>query len=388
MGHLTTRLRDREWIERRREQRVAALYRLTRNLAACDSRDDAVREVLAQVKATFGLNAAALLRDESGTFVGMAHPASTWHLSSKEEGVAAWAFQNKRPAGCGTDALPDAGGLHLPLLVADRVEGVLAVELAPETVLAPEPRELLEAFASQLAIVAEKERLAHVQRRAQVVAASERLQKTLFDSVSHELKTPIATIRAALEQPEVDAREIHRANERLRRTVDQLLDATRIEAGMLKPTLEWCDPVELARDAMQHADLAPGALEFYSPGELPSIRVDAGLVMQALTTLLQNSATHGTSRDPAALALHRDGDAVVFEVADRGPGLPQGGEEKVFEKFYRASGAPTGGVGLGLSIARRLAEVHGGTLTAENRPGGGARFTLRLPIGGEMKLPA
>jgi two-component system sensor histidine kinase KdpD len=170
--------------------------------------------------------------------------------------------------------------------------------------------------------------------------------------------------------------------------VDQLLDATRIEAGLLKPTLEWCDPVELARDAFQHAEIAPGAVEFHSPGELPSIRVDAGLVMQALTTLLQNSATHGTSREPAALAIHRDGGAVVFEVADRGTGLPPGAEEKVFQKFYRAPGAPAGGVGLGLPIARQLAEVHGGTLTAENRPGGGARFTLRLPIGGELKLPA
>jgi two-component system sensor histidine kinase KdpD len=169
--------------------------------------------------------------------------------------------------------------------------------------------------------------------------------------------------------------------------VDQLLDATRIEAGMLKPTLEWCDPAELARDAIQHAEIAPEVLGFQPPGDLPLIRVDAGLVIQALATLLQNATTHGTAREPAGLTIRPDSGALIFEVADCGVGLPPGEEEKVFEKFYRAPGVPAGGVGLGLSIARQLAEVHGGTLTAQNRPAGGARFTLRLPIGGEPKLP-
>ena len=387
IGQLTSRLRDRERLEHRREQRANALYQLTRQLAAATSRDEAVREVLAQVRKNFALNAAALLRDDTGAFAGNAHPASTWALSSKEEGVAAWAFQNKRPAGRDTDTLPDGEGLHLPLIVADRVEGVLAVELGAAGGLVPEQRELLEAFASQLAIVAEKERLAQAQRRAQVVAESERLQKTLFDSVSHELKTPMAAIRAALDQPEVNRDEIRRANDRLRRTVDHLLDATRIESGMLKPVIEWCDAGELAREACDIAAVGGRVLVDIAP-DLPPLRVDHGLITQALATLVDNAAIYGSPHEPALLTVRRNGEFIRFEVADRGAGLAPGAEEKVFEKFFRLPGSPAGGVGLGLSIARHLAEAHGGTLTAENRPAGGARFILQLPIGGDLKLPA
>jgi two-component system sensor histidine kinase KdpD len=102
--------------------------------------------------------------------------------------------------------------------------------------------------------------------------------------------------------------------------------------------------------------------------------------------LLHNAARHGNSHDPTTLSIVQDDQFICFDIADRGPGIPHGSEERIFEKFFRAPGA-TGGVGLGLSIARRLAEAHGGSLTAENRPAGGARFTLRLPIGGELRLP-
>jgi two-component system sensor histidine kinase KdpD len=280
-----------------------------------------------------------------------------------------------------------SSAVYLPLLVADRMEGVLAVELANQRALGANQRPLLEAFATQLAVMVEKERLARAHRRAEVLLEAEKLQKTLFDSVSHELKTPIAAISAALDQPVLDRFEIARANDRLRRSVEHLLDATRIESGMLKPTLEWCDPVELARDAIARAGLAHDQVCIDAPAELPSIRIDAGLLQQALATLLHNGATHGNSLEPCVLAIRHEEDLIRFDVTDRGPGLAHGHEEKLFEKFYRGPRSSTGGLGLGLSIARRLAEAHGGTLTSENRPAGGARFTLRVPIGGELHLP-
>lgn len=387
VGHLTTRLHERERLGRRREERATALYQLTRALAAADSLEEAVRVIMSQLGKTFKLKAAALLRDESGAFMAESHPASTWSLPAKEEGVAAWVFQNRQAAGRTTDTLPDGAALHLPLLVADRVEGVLSLELVGESILAPEQRELLEAFAAQLAVVAEKERLAAAQRHALVVAASERLQKTLFDSVSHELKTPIATISAALDQGEVDLGELRRANERLRRTVENLLDATRLESGMVKLSQEWCEPAELAMEAIECAGLGSGEVNVEVIGEPPPIRVDASLIQQALATLLLNSSTHGASARPISLVIRRVDRGVQFEVADHGRGLPEGLEEKVFEKFYRVPGSPAGGLGLGLSIARRLAEAHGGSLVAKNRPGGGASFLLCIPIGGELRLP-
>lgn len=387
VGHLTSRLRDRELLERRREARSAALYQLTRQLAAATNRDTAVREVLAQIQKVFRFNAAALLRDENGTFTGTAHPASIWRLSSKEEGVAAWAFQRRRPAGRGTDALPDAEGLHLPLLVSDRVEGVLAVEIPVSNVLASEQRELLDAFATQLAVVAEIHRLAIAERRIQVLIESERLQKTLFDSVSHELKTPIAAIAAALDQRGSDRQEIRKANDRLRHTVDHLLSVTRIESGLLKPTVEWCDAADLVREATDLA-AAAGRLQIKIAPEVPLIRIDPGLTAQALATLIENAVVHGASPAPPQISASRVGERVRFEVSDSGAGLPPGTEEKVFAKFFRVPGTPAGGLGLGLAIARQLIEAQGGTLTARNRTGGGASFLLELPIGGEAKLPA
>lgn len=386
ISHLTSRLHDRERLERRHEQRSRALYQLTRALAAATTRDQAVRHVLAQIQSTFGFHAAALLRDDQGAFSGCPHPDSTWHLSAKEEGVAGWAFQKKRPAGRGTDALPDAEGLHIPLLVNERVEGVLAVQMPSGAVLGSEQRELLEAFAGQLAIVAEIHRLALEERKAQVLAESERFQKTLFDSVSHELKTPIAAIGAALDQPELHRDELRAANDRLRRAVEHLLDATRIESGMLKPMPEWADPGELAHEAVNTA-AAEGKVHVALEPDAPMIRVDPGLTAQALATLIENALNHGASHEPPVLTVRREAETMRFEVADRGRGIPPGEEEKIFHKFKRAPGTPSGGLGLGLSIARHLAEAQGGTLIAENRPAGGARFILALPIGGEPKLP-
>jgi len=268
-----------------------------------------------------------------------------------------------------------------------RVEGVLSVELPPDSVLPPEQRELLEAFATQLAVIAENDRLASVQQRSLVLAESERLQKTLFDSVSHELKTPIAAISAALEQPAIDRSELARANDRLRRTVEHLLDATRLETGLLKASREWCDPVELAREAITRAGVPEDQIQLEETRELPAIRVDSALIAQALSILLHNAFTYGRSSEPILLRIEKEHDFMCFEVSDRGPGLPRGWEERIFEKFQRAPGSPAGGIGLGLSIARYLAEVHGGTLVGANRTGGGARFRLRLPTGGPLHLP-
>jgi two-component system sensor histidine kinase KdpD len=223
-------------------------------------------------------------------------------------------------------------------------------------------------------------------QRAQVLAESERLQKTLFDSISHELKTPIAAIHAALDQPEVNRDEIRKANERLRRTVEHLLSATRIESGLLKPVPEWCDIGELARDACALA-AAGERVQLDIDPSAPLLRVDAGLTTQALVILVENALTHGAASDPAMLGVRHDPENIRLDVADRGKGLPQGMEEKVFEKFFRAPGAPAGGVGLGLSIARQLIQAQGGALIAENRAAGGARFIVTLPIGGKPKLP-
>jgi two-component system sensor histidine kinase KdpD len=382
IGHLATKLREGEQSERRREERATALYRLTRALAASRDLDEALPKVFSLIKDSFQSNAALWLRDENGL---SCHPASKFIPSSKDESVAMWSFQKKQSAGKSTDTLPDADALHVPLVTGDRAVGVLTVRLThPLTI---EQRDLLDAFGAQLALFVNKERALEQSRVAQIDRQSQKLQKTLFDSVSHELKTPLAAISTALHQPHVDRGELQQAVRRLTRTVDHLLDATRLESGLLRPVREWCDPGELLREAIARAGLTEHEMKVNIAKNLPAISVDVHLIQQALGALLSNAAAHGTSDQPIEVSAMRDDSTLIFSVADHGPGLLPGEENKVFEKFYRGPRTAPGGLGLGLSIARQLVEAHGGQIVAQNREGGGARFSIRLPIGEAMRLP-
>jgi len=382
VAHLATQLREREQSERRREERATALYRFTRALAASSDLDEALPKILSLIKNSFQADAAVWLCDETGLTY---HPASTFAPSSKDESVAAWAFQKKQSAGKSTDTLPDADALHVPLVTGDRAEGVLTVRLSNPLTL--EQRELLDAFAAQLALFVNKERALEESRAAQVARQSQKLQKTLFDSVSHELKTPLAAMSVALQQPQPDRSELQQAVRRLTRTVDHLLDATRLESGLLQPVREWCDPGELLREAVAMSGVKENAVKMHIANNLPAISVDAHLIEQAVSTLLSNAAAHGTSNRPIEVSAARDDSMLVISVADHGPGLAPGEENKVFEKFYRGPATAPGGLGLGLSIARQLVEAHGGQIAAQNREEGGSRFSIRLPIGEPMQLP-
>src|ERR1700757_2530000 len=248
IGHLATQLHEREQAERRREERATALYRLTRALAASRDLSEALPKVFQLIKDFFQADAAVWLRDENGL---TQHPASTFVPSKKDESVAMWAFQKKQAAGKSTDTLPDSECLHVPLVTGDRAEGVLSVRLSTSPTL--EQRELLDAFAAQLALFLNKERALEESRAAQVSQQSQKLQKALFDSVSHELKTPLAAMSVALQQLDPNPAELQHAVARLTRTVDHLLDATRLESGLLQPVREWCDPAEIVRESVAHA---------------------------------------------------------------------------------------------------------------------------------------
>jgi two-component system sensor histidine kinase KdpD len=381
IGHLATKLREREQSERRREERATALYRFTRALAASTDLDEALPKILSLIKDSFQADAAVWLRDDSGL---SCHSAGAFVPSSKNESVAAWAFQKKQSAGKSTDTLPDADALHIPLVTGDRAEGVLTVRLDRSPTL--EQRELLDAFAAQLALFVNKERALEESRAVQVARQSQRLQKALFDSVSHELKTPLAAMSGALQQQQSDRAELQQAVRRLTRTVDHLLDATRLESGLLQPVREWCEPADLLREAVAATGLNDNDVRINVAKNLPTIFVDSRLIQQALGALLSNAVGHGNL--PIDLSAARDDSMLVISVADHGPGLAPGEENKVFEKFYRGPRTRPGGLGLGLSIARQLIEAHSGEIVARNREGGGARFSIRLPLGEPMRLPS
>ncbi|MGB8166655.1 MAG: sensor histidine kinase KdpD [Chthoniobacteraceae bacterium] len=382
IGTLTARLRERERAERHGEERATALYRIAGGLATSAGLADAVKVVGRELDTLFRAQSAVLLAADGELNM---QPGATLPITEKELSVAGWAFQQKQAAGRFTDTLPDAEALHLPLLAGERSEGVLLIR--PAATLTHQQRELLGGIAAQLAMYVAKERALAANRAAQVEAQSERLQKALFDSISHELKTPLAVLSAALEQPQPDTAEMRQAVRRLTRTVGLLLDATRIESGQLQLRREWCEPGELAVEALALAETGKDRVEVQVAADTPLLLVDAGLFAQALSLLLANAVQYSPAESPITLTLTSDANAATFAVLDRGPGFGPGEEVRAFEKFHRGSGHGTGGLGLGLAIARQLVEAHGGTIGAQNRDGGGARVWIRLPVTQRPQLP-
>ena len=235
----------------------------------------------------------------------------------------------------------------------------------------------------------------HLAAQVQLAKDSERLRKTLLDCVSHELKTPLAAIDAASQEllrlaPDAGqtemfrelAGEIHDGSNRLNRVVNNLLDMNRLESGVIRPKYEWCDVRELLQSAIdvEQESINGRDVRLDVAEDIPLVLVDHTLLEQAVAKLLANAGTHTPLRLPIEMdAEYQDGQLLI-SVSDRGPGVPTESADRIFEKFYRGDDHKTGGLGLGLSIARGFVEAHGGKLTAENRDGGGARFTISLPV--------
>ncbi len=401
MGQLTARVRAQQMAERRREERATALYLLTRELARTPDLVELLAVVVREIgKATQADVAISLPEKPEASTTIVPYFAGTWPLGEKELSVAAWAFTHRQPAGRGTDTLPSAEGLHLPLVAGERALGVLSLRFCDSASPPPAQRDLLDAFVAQIAVVFDRQRLRDEEHEAQLLAASERLSKTLLNSLSHELRTPIAAITTAAsglaeetkEQSDFQQAmvgEIREAAARLNRLVGNVLDSTRVELGHVTTRLDWCDVHDLVNASLRETakDLARHQVRVDVAPKLPLVRIDQGLMQQALTNLLLNAARHTAAGTQVQVSATAEDSEVVLTVADRGPGLPQEVLPRLFHKFYRAPDAPAGGVGLGLSIVKGFVEAQGGRVHVANRADGGAIFTIRLPIGKAPAMP-
>jgi K+-sensing histidine kinase KdpD len=233
---------------------------------------------------------------------------------------------------------------------------------------------------------AEREALLAEKHRAELLSESERLHRTLLDSVSHELKTPIAIIRTALDglsaQDNTCAAEIETATRRLQRIVDSFLEMTRVESEALTPRPEWCEIGDVFHTATisLEQELREHPLQISGAESLPLLKLDSRLLAQALGNILHNATLHAPADTPIELHASLAANELTLTVRDHGPGLPDEVAARVFEKFYRAPGARAGGTGLGLPIARGLLRAMKGDVSVSNHPQGGALFTLRLPV--------
>ena len=393
-GVLSARVRKRETIIRQREQRTAALFSLTKDLSSAHSQDEVITAGVEHIRRFFDAEVAVILGDAEGEMAASAHKASSYRPDEKDMGVAAWVYWNEKKAGRNTDTLPSAGAAYFPMSGPRYPLGVIGVKFHTDEKLSFDQENLLENFVSQITSAIERELLNELNRRTVVVAESERLYKTLFNSISHEFRTPIATIMGVSENlmgevslPEKalnseQLAEIHSAAGRLNRLVANLLDMTRLESGMIKPRLDWCDVRDIVGRSVAslERELEHHKVILNMPDNLPLIRLDFGLIEQAFTNLIHNAALYTPDGSTITVSASVEGDQCVIAIADNGSGLPPDDMDKIFEKFYRAANGRSGGTGLGLTITKGFIEAHHGTISAANRPDGGAEFTVRLPV--------
>jgi two-component system sensor histidine kinase KdpD len=403
ISRLAARIRGQAEAAREREQHTAALYALSRRLADARSAAALADAATVQVRETFGAAATVLLPDDGGGFAALGAGAGV--LSDTARAVARWVLEHGQPAGVGTDTLPGADALYVPINASAGALGVLRVELRDaRRARDPIARQLLDAIADQAGIAFERSALAARSEREKMATHAERLRSSLLSSLSHDLRTPLAGIEGAAStlrdggdalSPETRgelAQTILEEARRMMRLVSNLLDMVRVESGTLQVQHEWQPVEEVIGVALLRLEerLRSHPVTTAISSDLPLVPMDGLLVEQALVNLLENAAKYSPPAAPIDVTVSLDGDQVVIEVADRGPGVPAGEEERVFEKFYRSTAHErVGGAGLGLTIVRAIAQAHGGGAWVTGRPGGGSAFRIALPLGGPPpSLPA
>jgi len=396
LSTMATRLREQAQFARRREERSAALYRLSRELAAVADFDQLLAGAARIIEEVFDAPVAILLPDENGRVTPRTGSLTPVAADPHERGVAQWTFDHGEPAGHGTDTLPAAKAAYLPLIASDKPVGALGVRPAdPRDVFRPDQLRLLRTFANQTAIALERSRLVGQ-------AEAERTRSALLSSVSHDLRTPLAAITGAATSLQdgtltLDAATrnellstIVEESNRLTALVQDLLEMTRLESG-LQIQKEWQSLEEVVGSALARfrTALASRHVTVRIPADLPLVPLDGVLFTQALVHLLENAARYTPADAPIEIEARVDGGQVLIDVADRGPGLAPGDEERIFEKFYRSGRTGGPGAGLGLAICRAIVVAHGGRITAANRAGGGAVFHIAIPLeSGPPSVPA
>lgn len=389
-GILTSRLKRQEVKIRIREERTNALYQLTRDLNISSGNNEVTKIAAAYIKKHFRLDSIILIKDEDDRLVIQPLPGMEMTLNENEMSVANWVFRHSSKAGRHTDTLPSGEYTYYPLRGNSGNMGVIAVK---QLYVFTHGEELFwETFLSQITGKYERESLRNAAKRAYLLSESEKLYKTLFNSISHELRIPVATIMGASdtlltteytgETRKKLYREINTASIRLNRLIENLLNMSRLESGRIKPHPDWCDVHDLANSVTESlaAELDPFRMDVIIPSEMPLVLIDYGLTEQILHNLLLNATQHSEPGSQIRLKFFYDNEMLNIQVMDRGTGFQDSELPSLFNKFYRGKNARAGGTGLGLSIVRGFVKAQMGTVTAENRKNGGALFTIKLPV--------
>ena len=396
-SNLAARVRSQAIVARQRARTAEELYQFSRKLAVAASLDDLLWATVHQVALMLKVRVVILLPADGSVAVRAGFPPDD-ELDAADIAAAKWSWEKNHPAGRGADTLPGAKRLFLPMQTGRGPVGVIGIDSdEPGPLLTPDQRRLLDALADQSALAIERVNLVEDVDRARLEAERDRLRQALLTSISHDLRTPLASILGSASSLSTDIgqmpeavrdtliRTIQEEAERLNRFIGNLLDMTRIESGPLKPRAGLADLSDVVGAALQRAAkiLAQHHVQLDLAPDLPMLELDMVLFEQVLFNLLDNAAKYAPHGSLIRLRAWRTDGRVCLQVIDEGDGIADADRERIFEKFYRARGADTGraGTGLGLAICRGFIEAMGGTISATNRQDrSGAIFTITVPV--------
>lgn len=395
-GTLSGRLQQQVISSRQRETRMVALYSLSRDIAVVSEINPAMEIVARRISETTDCQVAVLLPDQNGKLELRAGASSQDFLNDSELAVASWAFEHGEIAGKGTKTLNSAVGLYVPLRTEQYSQGVLGIKLdSKERRLQLEQRRLLEAFANLTALLVTRIKLAELARESQLAAESERLRTALFDSLSHDLRTPLASIIGAVTSilegegfftPEAShdlLQTIKQGALRMNRFVGNLLDMAKLESGLIRLNKDWCDIREIIGAAVRDMKdlLRDRPLRVEVSPDLPLVKGDFVVLEQVLVNLLDNAIKYSDTGSEICISASHDNKHVKVTVTDYGQGISTEDLDHIFDKFYRLkSPHQVSGTGLGLAICKGLIETHEGNIWAANNPGGGLDVSFILPL--------
>jgi two-component system sensor histidine kinase KdpD len=399
IGTQSSRLRLQAISARRREKNTSTLFAMSRELTANRGKITLAQIASQHIAEVLDSDVFLWLPDDKGqlqTVVAETEIETRSIDPVREESVANWSFAHKQNAGLGTDTLPSAKALYVPLMGSNGVVGVIGVmpHDAHTMSYATDIVELLEALSSITASALERATAAEMVEKTIVESESEKLRNILLSSVSHDLRTPLAAITGAastllLEGGKITdeyktelLRSIHEEGARLARMVTNLLDVSSLESGSVKLNKELYFIEELIGSALMRVEPKLGKHKVLTSIEhgLPLLRMDGLLIEQVLINLLENAAEFTPAGTTITISAITNKPDIHVIVSDNGPGIDAGEEERIFDKFYANSKEDIKGGGLGLAICRGIIHAHGGKIWAQNAPEGGAMFTFTLPI--------
>ncbi|AZZ37358.1 two-component sensor histidine kinase [Bdellovibrio sp. qaytius] len=398
-GFLTNRLKYHEKLMREREERTNILYEILQDISGATEKSEFLSKVTQRVGQMLDADCGVLLKSATGVLEFDEEKSYFTELSVKDAAVAQWCFDNNKPAGWSTETLSQSEALFLPLRGPSEIVGVFVFK--PKRQLRKldiEKENLLLSIVRQLSVSVQRHFLSRRLQEAQRLKDSEKLHQTLLNSISHEMRTPLTAIFGAasaleqlkdFDQVKTVASGLHAAADRLNRVIENLLDMSRLNSGVLSLKLEWHDVNDLFSVVVKKLEkpLSAHKLKVQFLENVVLLKIDFRLMEHALANIILNAALYTPAGTLINVGLKKLADEFVITIEDNGPGIPESSLTKVFDKFYRVPGSPTGGTGLGLSIVKSIVELHNGSIEVENNHPNGAKFQITLPLGDQPIYP-